>query len=78
MLVDHHVLSQQDNCLAKSVIEVIDHRPADKNSKWKNVDVIINNTGSCATLIANKIFSSNVTCLDNVAAKLLHGINILN
>lgn len=78
VLVDHHVLSQQDKCLAKNVIEIIDHRPVDKNSKWENVDVIINTTGSCATLIANKIFSSNVTCLDNVAAKLLHGTIVLD
>lgn len=78
ILVDHHVLPQEDTNLAKSVIEVIDHRPIDKNFNWENLDVIINITGSCTTLIANKIFSSNVACLDNVTAKLLHGTIVLD
>lgn len=73
-LVDHHVLPVQDKPLAKSVVEVIDHRPVDSSDSWKNISVVIDTVGSCATLVTNIIVNKQCNnVLDDTIVKLLHG-----
>ncbi|XP_057652242.1 exopolyphosphatase PRUNE1-like [Diorhabda carinulata] len=59
-LVDHHVLTESQKILESTVIQIIDHRPLDVNASWNEnkVDLIIEQVGSCATLIADQIIST--------------------
>lgn len=78
-LVDHHVLPVQDKPLAKSVVEVIDHRPVDSSDSWKNISVVIDTVGSCATLVTNIIVNKQCNnVLDDTIVKLLHGTIVLD
>jgi len=58
VLVDHNILTNQNPCLEQAVIEVLDHhvleRPDNENTK-----IVVERVGSCATLVAEKIFQEN-------------------
>ncbi|XP_072378140.1 exopolyphosphatase PRUNE1-like [Diabrotica undecimpunctata] len=58
-IVDHHVVPRSYQILEKTVIQIYDHRPRDAAFDFdsKEVDINIEGVGSCATLIANSIFS---------------------
>lgn len=73
-LVDHHSLSEQDASLADSVVEIIDHRPQDPNWLWTGRDIInLEKVGSCATLVAQTIFTKNPAILNAQISNLLQG-----
>ncbi|CAH1957043.1 unnamed protein product [Acanthoscelides obtectus] len=54
-LVDHHVLASKDQMLKDTVKQIFDHRPIDPTARWDNVFQKIEQVGSCATLIAEKL-----------------------
>ncbi|XP_028132168.1 exopolyphosphatase PRUNE1-like [Diabrotica virgifera virgifera] len=58
-LVDHHVVPKNYKILEKTVVQIYDHRPIDAafDLDTKEVEINIEGVGSCATLIANAIFS---------------------
>ncbi|KAK9869472.1 hypothetical protein WA026_003227 [Henosepilachna vigintioctopunctata] len=59
-LVDHHVLSQNDELLKDTVCKIFDHRPVNESVKWPaNVTVRIQPVGSCATLIVDEILKND-------------------
>ncbi|KAJ8924784.1 hypothetical protein NQ315_000937 [Exocentrus adspersus] len=72
-LVDHHILSKNDSVLESSVIEILDHRPFDTNSKWnKNVKLKIQEVGSCSTLVADLIFETDEDFLNRDLAYAIY------
>lgn len=74
-MVDHHVAKIPVQ--GANVIEVIDHRPLDLNVSFPvECKVTLSSVGSCATLIADKIRSSQVTVPD--CLQLLHGTILLD
>ncbi|XP_048511723.1 exopolyphosphatase PRUNE1 [Athalia rosae] len=73
VLVDHHALCEKDKELAKSVIEVIDHRPQDLTWLWQEKNVDIEMVGSCATLIGKKLLQTNSKALNSRVCNLLRG-----
>ncbi|XP_011299276.1 protein prune homolog isoform X2 [Fopius arisanus] len=72
-LVDHHTLNEQDTSLADSVVQVIDHRPQDPNWLWTGRDINLEKVGSCATLVAKRIFEENPAIIDSQISNLLQG-----
>lgn len=74
ILVDCHMSKLKDH-----VIYIIDHRPIDKNFKPTNGSkVIIEEVGSCATLVFREIMKEKYPSEDlKSALKLLYGIRIL-
>lgn len=74
ILVDHHTLKPEEEPLRNAVVEVIDHRPKDPASHWpEETKVCIETVGSCSTLIARKLLTSNPSLLTPSIAKLLYG-----
>lgn len=78
VLVDHHVLSEQDTFLKPYVTEVIDHRPLDQDWKWENVKKTMEIVGSCATLIAEIAIAQNAFPVPQEVLMLLYGTIILD
>ncbi|XP_060112394.1 exopolyphosphatase PRUNE1 [Heteronotia binoei] len=76
-LVDHHVLPSQDVALEEAVVEVIDHRPLERE-RGPPCRVTSELVGSCATLVTEKIFQGPVEFLDQTVAALLHGTIVLD
>ncbi|XP_077176014.1 exopolyphosphatase PRUNE1 isoform X2 [Paroedura picta] len=76
-LVDHHVLPSRDAALEEAVVEVIDHRPLERERgpPCKTTSELV---GSCATLVTEKIFQYPVEVLDRTTAALLHGTIVLD
>lgn len=74
-LIDHHVLSPEDNFLQPFVIQIIDHRPIDKNISWNEskVDITIKEVASCATLIADKLLNKIDILKNKNCIYLLYG-----
>ncbi|XP_023223877.1 uncharacterized protein LOC111625080 [Centruroides sculpturatus] len=63
ILVDHNVLAPSDSFLETSVIRIIDHHVQENIVKDK-YDVTIELVGSCATLVAEKVFEKLPDILD--------------
>nr|XP_056709522.1 exopolyphosphatase PRUNE1 [Euleptes europaea] len=76
-LVDHHVLPSQDVALEEVVVEVIDHRPLERE-RGPRCRVTSELVGSCATLVTEKILQGPVEVLDQTTAALLHGTIVLD
>lgn len=73
-LVDFHVLGVDDERLASSVVEIIDHRPRDAAWSWpSSLKLTLEPVGSCATLVANEILTKNPEMLDVQIRALLRG-----
>ncbi|XP_067654227.1 uncharacterized protein [Haliotis asinina] len=71
-LVDHHVLRTQLSPLDQHVVQVIDHRPLEK--QWDNsVACTVDLVGSCCTLITEEITQDDTFSLDATTATLLLG-----
>ena len=71
ILVDHHV--PEDAKLADSVVEVVDHRPLDKSWSWEGLEKkTFEAVGSCASLIAQKMFK-RPDIMEPAVCKLLRG-----
>lgn len=73
--MDHHVLKEEEEYLKNDIIEIFDHRPIDPNYMWDSnkIKLVIEQVGSCSTLIANEIFKNEEILCESLAW-LLYGI----
>ncbi|KAF1598424.1 Exopolyphosphatase PRUNE1, partial [Eudyptes moseleyi] len=71
-LVDHHVLPGADAALEEAVVEVLDHRPLERD-RAPGCQVTAEPVGSCATLVTERIAQGPPGVLDRPTAALLHG-----
>ncbi|NXR34594.1 PRUN1 Exopolyphosphatase, partial [Zosterops hypoxanthus] len=76
-LVDHHVLPGADAALEEAVVEVLDHRPLEKD-RGPPCQVTVEPVGSCATLVTERILQGPPGVLDKTTASLLHGTILLD
>ncbi|XP_071582959.1 exopolyphosphatase PRUNE1 isoform X3 [Heliangelus exortis] len=76
-LVDHHVLTGTDAALEEAVVEVLDHRPLDRD-RAPRCPMTVAPVGSCATLVTERIAQGPPGVLDRVTAALLHGTILLD
>ncbi|TRZ09899.1 hypothetical protein HGM15179_017198 [Zosterops borbonicus] len=76
-LVDHHVLPGADAALEEAVVEVLDHRPLEKD-RGPPCQVTVEPVGSCATLVTERILQGPPGVLDRTTASLLHGTILLD
>ncbi|XP_075763216.1 exopolyphosphatase PRUNE1 [Pelodiscus sinensis] len=74
-LVDHHMLPSGDAALEEAVVEVIDHRPLEREP---GCSVTAELVGSCATLVTERILRGPPELLDRQTAALLHGTILLD
>lgn len=71
-LVDHHVLPSTDAALEEAVVDVLDHRPLER--EWApSCQLTVELVGSCATLVTERIAQGPPGVLDRTTAALLHG-----
>lgn len=77
-LVDHHILPENEEHLNNSILEVVDHRPIDPKISPIISKRVIEEVGSCCTLIANIILTENQDILTAEMAKLLYSTIILD
>lgn len=77
ILVDHNVLAPSDSFLETSVIRIIDHH-LQENVVKDQCDITIESVGSCATLVAEKIFEKLPEILDTQIAMLLYSTIIFD
>ncbi|XP_059162697.1 exopolyphosphatase PRUNE1-like [Physella acuta] len=73
-LVDHHVLSEAEECLRKFVVEALDHRPVDGEIP-KSWHAEIEPVGSCSSIVARKMLDADPEdfSMDATVAELLLG-----
>ncbi|XP_064898905.1 exopolyphosphatase PRUNE1 isoform X1 [Columba livia] len=76
-LVDHHVLPGADAALEEAVVEVLDHRPLERD-RAPGCRVTAEPVGSCATLVTERIAQGPPGVLDGPTAALLHGTILLD
>uniref|UniRef100_A0A8D0FSP8 Prune exopolyphosphatase 1 n=1 Tax=Strix occidentalis caurina TaxID=311401 RepID=A0A8D0FSP8_STROC len=76
-LVDHHVLPGADAALEEAVVEVLDHRPLERD-RAAGCQVTAEPVGSCATLVTERIAQGPPGVLDRPTAALLHGTILLD
>ncbi|NXT81278.1 PRUN1 Exopolyphosphatase, partial [Zapornia atra] len=76
-LVDHHVLPGADTALEEAVVEVLDHRPLERD-RAPGCPVTAEPVGSCATLVTERIAQGPPGVLDRLTAALLHGTILLD
>ncbi|XP_029880409.1 exopolyphosphatase PRUNE1 [Aquila chrysaetos chrysaetos] len=76
-LVDHHVLPGADTALEEAVVEVLDHRPLERD-RAPSCQVTAELVGSCATLVMERIAQGPPGVLDRTTAALLHGTILLD
>ncbi|XP_037738971.1 exopolyphosphatase PRUNE1 isoform X1 [Chelonia mydas] len=74
-LVDHHILPSGDAALEEAVIEVIDHRPLEREPRCRVTAELV---GSCATLVTERIVQGPAELLDRQTAALLLGTILLD
>ena len=72
-LVDHHVLSPENEFLRTSVVEIIDHHPQDPAWLWSQQKVALTTVGSCCTLVANEVIQRCPQLISCQVAALLYG-----
>ena len=81
-LVDNHFISVASlKCLEPKITAVMDHRPWEIPATYyssKTVDEWMEIVGSCATLVATKIFKENCAFNDQAALTLLRGCILLD
>ncbi|XP_042749556.1 exopolyphosphatase PRUNE1 isoform X2 [Lagopus leucura] len=76
-LVDHHVLPSADAALEEAVVDVLDHRPLER--EWApSCQLTVELVGSCATLVTERIAQGPPGVLDRTTAALLHGTILLD
>ncbi|NXD87304.1 PRUN1 Exopolyphosphatase, partial [Halcyon senegalensis] len=76
-LVDHHVLPGADAALEEAVVEVLDHRPLERD-RVPSCRVTAEPVGSCATLVTERIAQGPPGVLDRLTAAMLHGTILLD
>ena len=72
-LVDHHVLSPENEFLRTSVVEIIDHHPQDPAWLWSQQKVTLTTVGSCCTLVAKEVIQRCPQLISHQVAALLYG-----
>jgi inorganic pyrophosphatase/exopolyphosphatase len=72
-LVDHHVLSPENEFLRTSVVEIIDHHPQDPAWLWSQQNVTLTTVGSCCTLVANEAIQRYPQLISHQVAALMYG-----
>ncbi|NWR81775.1 PRUN1 Exopolyphosphatase, partial [Centropus unirufus] len=75
-LVDHHVLPGADAALDEAVVEILDHRPLERDRPGCRLTV--EPVGSCATLVTERMAQGPPGVLDRLTATLLHGTILLD
>ncbi|XP_064355216.1 exopolyphosphatase PRUNE1 isoform X2 [Dromaius novaehollandiae] len=76
-LVDHHILPRADASLEEAVVEVLDHRPLERD--WApRCRLTAELVGSCATLVTERIAQGPPGLLDGLTAALLHATILLD
>ncbi|NXW51347.1 PRUN1 Exopolyphosphatase, partial [Nyctiprogne leucopyga] len=76
-LVDHHILPGADAALEEAVVEILDHRPLERD-RGPGCQVTAALVGSCATLVTERIAQGPPGVLDRTTAALLHGTILLD
>ncbi|CAL8248870.1 unnamed protein product [Lota lota] len=76
-LVDHNVLPSSDRDLEGAVVEVIDHRPLEREPSASCL-VTVEMVGSCATLVTERIVKKAPEILDPQLALLLYGTIVMD
>lgn len=73
-LVDHHVLAPKDDFLKTNIVRIFDHRPLDKDFKKneKLQQFVLQEVGSCSSLIAQEIFQNNEKLFNAKVALLIY------
>jgi len=60
VLVDHHVLQNQDLSLLPKIVEIIDHRQQSSLAQFPpGCKITLDLVGSCSTLVADKVLKEN-------------------
>lgn len=79
-LVDHHMLSEDLKILESTVVNIFDHRPLQSGTNWdKNkVNIVMNDVGSCSTLITELVMSSAEQILSKELAYLLYATIVVD
>ncbi|XP_014600781.1 PREDICTED: protein prune homolog isoform X1 [Polistes canadensis] len=78
VLVDHHVLGNDDMTLVNSVVEIIDHHPQDASWPWHGKTIHLDLVGSCATLVAHNLLIKHPESVDAWLANFLRGPILLD
>ncbi|XP_047357543.1 exopolyphosphatase PRUNE1 [Vespa velutina] len=78
VLVDHHVLANEDRTLVNSVVEIIDHRSQDVSWPWHGKTIHLEAVGSCATLVARNLLIKHPEAVDAWLANFLRGPILLD
>ncbi len=76
-LIDHNVLSRQQQSFSEAVTEIIDHHN-DENNFDNLSKKVIEPVGSCATLVASEVFAHRPEMIGKGIAKLLLGTILLD
>ncbi|NXP54072.1 PRUN1 Exopolyphosphatase, partial [Heliornis fulica] len=76
-LVDHHILPDADAALEEAVVEILDHRPLERD-RGPECQVTAAPVGSCATLVTERIAQGPPGVLDRLTATLLHATILLD
>lgn len=73
-LVDHHVLPPKDKFLEGNIVSIFDHRPIDKDfNKTESIkQIVIQEVGSCTSLITQEILKYNEKLLSEKIAILVY------
>lgn len=73
-LVDHHVLAPKDDFLKTNIVSIFDHRPLDKDFKKneKLQQFVLQEVGSCSSLISQEIFQNNEKLFNAKVALLIY------
>ncbi|XP_014221744.1 exopolyphosphatase PRUNE1 isoform X1 [Trichogramma pretiosum] len=75
-LLDHHALTGDDSGLRGSVRSVIDHRPQDRDWPWLDCDLVLEQVGSCASLVARNVLRRRPSSMSELGKLLLGPILI--
>ncbi|XP_076337622.1 exopolyphosphatase PRUNE1-like isoform X7 [Tachypleus tridentatus] len=75
-LVDHNILSADQQCLEEAVVRVIDHHKLECRDRGVRCDMTVEMVGSCCTLVAEKMFTMCPSVIDQQVAMLLYGLTI--
>ncbi|XP_022245341.1 uncharacterized protein LOC106462380 isoform X2 [Limulus polyphemus] len=76
-LVDHNILSADQQFLENSVVQVIDHHTLQATDRGNRCDTTIGMVGSCCTLVAENLLNTSPD-LDPQIAMLLYGAILLD
>lgn len=77
-LVDHNVLAHPLASLESAVVRVIDHHKWERGGASDNLEKLWGMTGSCATLVGERILSTRKEIIDTTVARLLQSAIVVD